>query len=315
VSSPSLPTLARRALHEAKAEGTRLLLAVSGGSDSTALLHVMAHIASAAKLDLHAHGVDHGLRLEAAAELEAAGALARSLAIPWTTTSLAVAPGANLQARARRARHAALEAARAACEARFVVTAHHAADRAETVLVRLLRGAPAAGLGVLPVVEGTRLRPLVRAPKELILAYLERHQLEHARDPSNEDPRFLRVRIRTELMPLLRSLAPAIETTLCTLADAHAPAPASDDPHENADLALLRSLPRASLAALRKLAVDRAQATRVWLPGGLAARWDGPHDEMTIEDIAGQAPAEKRENPVRSRGPLKSRSIQPRRSS
>lgn len=302
MSAPSLLTLARRALREAAVPEAGVLLAVSGGTDSTALLHVMARLAKAESLRVLAHGVDHGLRPEAGAELAAAAALARTLSIPWSQSAVQVAPGSNLQARARRARHLALEQARAACGAAFVATAHHAGDRAETVLLRLLRGAPAAGLGVLPVVEGTRLRPLIRAPKQLILAYLQRHRLTAAQDPSNDDPRYLRVRIRHELLPLLRSLSPPIEATLCALADAHVAAPA-DDPSTNADLALLRSLPRGALEALRRLGSERSEAARVWLPGGLAARWDGPHDEMKIE-----------EKPVHSRGPLKSRSIQPRRS-
>jgi tRNA(Ile)-lysidine synthase len=301
MTAPSLVTLATRALRDAGAHDVTVVLAISGGSDSTALLHVMARVAPRLGIRLLAHGVDHGLRAEAATELAQAAALAASLAIPWSTTSLQLAPGSNLQARARRARHAALEHVRAAHAAAFVATAHHAGDRAETVLLRLLRGAPAAGLGVLPVVAGTRLRPLVRAPKELILGYLRRHQLDYARDPSNDDPRFLRVRVRQELMPLLRALAPSIEETLCGLADAHVED--ATNPAESADLALLRSLPRASLEALRRLARDRSEATRVWLPGGLAARWDGPHVEIRIE--AGQ------EKPVRSRGPMKSRSILP----
>lgn len=305
MTAPSLVTVATRALREAEVEKVAVVLAISGGSDSTALLHVMAHVAPRRGLRLFAHGVDHGLRAEAAAELAGAGQLAAALGVPWRTTTLQLAPGSNLQARARRARYAALEQVRAEHDAAFVATAHHAGDRAETVLLRLLRGAPAEGLGVLPVLAGSRLRPLVRAPKDLVLAHLHRNQLVWAQDPSNADPRFLRVRIRTELMPLLRSLSPRIEETLCRLADAHTQPYA--EPTESADLALLRSLPRSSLEALRRLARDRSEATRVWLPGGLAARWDGPHVEMKIE----AAPEAEREKPVRSRRPMKSRSILP----
>ncbi len=306
---PSLRTLATRAVHEAGAAGATLIVAVSGGSDSTALLHVLARLAPRLGISLFAHGVDHGLRAAASAELAAAAALSESLGVPWSSTTLQVAAGSNLQARARRARAEALEQVRVTHAARFVATAHHAGDRAETVLLRLLRGAPAAGLGVLPVAEGTRLRPLVHAPKQLILDYLQRQRLAFASDPSNVDPRFLRVRIRQELMPLLRSLAPGIEETLCRLADAQLAPPTNAG--ESADLALLHSLPRASLEALRRLAQNRSEATRVWLPGGLAARWDGPHDKMVLET----APAPDTEKPVRSRGPMKSRSILPRRSS
>ena len=305
MSPPSLVTVASRALHEGHAEGATVIVAVSGGSDSTALLHVLARVAARFRLALHAHGVDHGLRAAAVTELADAGALAASLGVPWSTTTLQVPAGSNLQARARRERALALEHVRALHDARFVATAHHAGDRAETVLLRLLRGAPAAGLGVLPVTAGTRLRPLIRAPKELILGYLRRQGLAYASDPSNVDPRFLRVRIRQELLPLLRALAPGIEETLCRLADAHV-APETNA-GESADLALLRSLPRASLEALRRLAGDRSEAARVWLPGGLAARKNGPHVELVVEST----PAPDSEKPVRSRGPMKSRSILP----
>lgn len=309
MSAPSLRTVTRRALDEAGARQCRVVLAVSGGSDSTALLDVMARLAGDYRLELHAHGVDHGLRAAAADELAQVEAQARALAVPFSSTRLTLDAGSNLQARARRARYLALEAVRQRLEARFIATAHHQRDRAETVLLRLLRGAPAAGLGVLPVHEGSRLRPLIHAPKELILAYLSRHRLRYAEDPSNADPRFLRVRIREELLPLLRSLAPGIEQTLAALADAHL-GRIDHSPEEQADLALLRSLPRASLTALRSLGRTRSTTARVWLPGGLAARVDGPHDEIRID-----AQPETSGKPVRSRTPMKSRSIHTRRSS
>lgn len=313
MTAPSLLTRARRALLEAEVRNVTVLLAVSGGSDSTALLHVMSRVAAERGISLHAHGVDHGLRPEAATELAIAGELAGALAIPFSSTRVAVEAGSNVQARARRARLHALETTRIQIGAAFVATAHHLQDRAETVLLRLLRGAPAAGLGVLPVREGTRLRPLIRAPKELILAYLARHRLRFADDPSNRDPRYLRVRVRTELMPLLRALSPPIDETLAALADAHVAQELGNIPEESADLALLRSLPRASLEALRTLARTRSPETRVWLPDGLAARAFGPHDEIRID-----AQPEPRDSPPHvssSRTPLKSRSILPRRSS
>jgi tRNA(Ile)-lysidine synthase len=102
----------------------------------------------------------------------------------------------------------------------LLATAHHADDRAETVLLRLLRGSGPRGLAVLPPRAGERIRPFLRAQKSDILAHLARHRVPFAEDPSNRDRRHQRVRVREELMPLLRELSPGIVTHLNALADA-----------------------------------------------------------------------------------------------
>jgi tRNA(Ile)-lysidine synthase len=103
--------------------------------------------------------------------------------------------------------------------ARYVVTAHHADDRAETVLQRLLRGAGPRGLAVLRPCSEDLLRPMIRARRADVLAHLERHGIAFARDPSNVDARFLRTRIRHEVLPLLETLSPEVVTHLVALAD------------------------------------------------------------------------------------------------
>lgn len=218
---PTLLTLVRRTLSEdcALEPRTRVLVAVSGGADSSALLHVMARLRPRFGLELRAHGVDHGLRPEAGRELDLARSLAAALDVPFSVTTLHVAAGGNLQARARAARYAALRTAAAAFGNSLVATAHHADDRAETVLLRLLRGSSLSGLGVLPPRAGDLLRPLVRAEKRDVLAHVRRHRLVYADDPSNLDRRFLRVRVRLELLPLLSELSPGIVTHLGALAD------------------------------------------------------------------------------------------------
>ncbi|HEY4159853.1 MAG TPA: ATP-binding protein, partial [Polyangiaceae bacterium] len=131
---PTLITLATRALTDGCAlpKGSRVLVAVSGGGDSTALLHVLAKLAPRFALLLSAHGVDHGLRPEAETELDLAEAHAVRLGIAFSRESVGVEPGGNLQARARAARHASLRRAAEACGATAIATAHHADDRAET---------------------------------------------------------------------------------------------------------------------------------------------------------------------------------------
>jgi tRNA(Ile)-lysidine synthase len=218
---PSLVTIVKRTLIEEGGElrGSTLLAAVSGGSDSQAMLSVLARLAPQLGFALRAHGVDHGLRAEAAAELGLAEALALRLGVPFARTRVAVARGANLQARARDARYAALRDA-AAPHAALIATAHHAHDRAETILLRLLRGAGPRGLAVLPTRAQDVIRPLVRAEKGDVIAHLQRHHLDFAQDPSNTDGAFLRVRVRRELLPLLNELSPQIVRHLNALADA-----------------------------------------------------------------------------------------------
>lgn len=218
---PSLVTLVRRTLLEDCGElrGRTLLAAVSGGGDSQAMLSVLARLAPELGFSVQAHGVDHGLRPEAAAELDVAEALALRLGVPFARTCVAVSRGANLQARARDARYTALRAA-AAPHSALIATAHHADDRAETVLLRLLRGSGPRGLAVLPARAHDVLRPLVRAAKSDVVLHLDRHRIEFAQDPSNAERAFLRVRVRHELLPLMSQLSPQIVRHLNALADA-----------------------------------------------------------------------------------------------
>ena len=224
---PTLLTLVGRSLRGecAALAGSTVVVATSGGADSQVLLHALAWHREAFRLNLVAHGVDHGLRAEAHAELDLAEKLAETLRIPFARTQVHVAPGGNLQARARDARYAALRQAAHEANARFVSTAHHADDRAETLLLRLLRGAGPRGLAVLPPMTDDRARPLLRASRADVEAHAARHGLAFAQDPSNENPRFARVRVRRELLPLLRDLDPRIVDHLAALADRLASSP------------------------------------------------------------------------------------------
>lgn len=263
---PTLITLARRALREEirLARGAKVLVAVSGGPDSMALLDVLAALAARERtFAVVAHGVDHGLRAEAASELDIAERHCASLGVPFGRTRLEVRSGGNLQARAREARHRALEQARRKAKADEIATAHHADDRAETVLLRILRGAGASGLAVLPPRDGRLVRPLIRARRADIVLHLSRHHVPFATDPSNTDPRFLRVRVRRELLPMLASLDPRIVEHLCALADDLAP--------KREDGASVFALPRATRVALARLATSPKGRGTVLLPKGLVA--------------------------------------------
>jgi tRNA(Ile)-lysidine synthase len=199
--------------------GTHILLAVSGGPDSMAMLHAMSLVREEFGLLLSAHGVDHGLRAAASTELEVAAGFAHVSSIPFGVSRVSLGDGGNLQARARHARYAALRAAAASAGADLIATAHHADDRAETVLLRLLRGAGVSGLAVLPVRSLDLVRPLIRAQRTDIVRHLQRHRVPSCDDPSNADFRFLRVRVRQQLLPLLTQLSPQIVNHLTNLAD------------------------------------------------------------------------------------------------
>jgi tRNA(Ile)-lysidine synthase len=216
-----LITLARGAIrdHRLIVRGDTVLVAVSGGPDSMALLHVLSTLRAKLAFGLFAHGVDHGLRPEASRELDLADSFAHELEVPFGRTRVHVDRGGNLQARARTARWGALRAAAAHAGASRIATGHHADDRAETFVMRLLRGTGPAGLAVLPARDGDRIRPLLHARRSDVAAHVARHQIPHCTDPSNADPRFLRARVRREIMPALQDLGPRVVEHMCALAD------------------------------------------------------------------------------------------------
>jgi tRNA(Ile)-lysidine synthase len=205
-----------------------LVLAVSGGPDSTALMLLAAHWARSRKRKpkVVAVTVDHGLRPESKREALAVKRLARVLGIAhrtlrWTGKK----PATGLQEAARLARYRLLAEAARRVGAGAILTAHTSDDQAETVLLRLARGSGITGLGGMQ--RRTRLaplfahpyprrgefdrgqtgalmlvRPLLDIPKSRLLATLATAKVPFAKDPSNEDPRFTRVRIRNLMPPL-----------------------------------------------------------------------------------------------------------------
>jgi len=192
-----------------------LVLAVSGGPDSTALLLLAARWAKRLKRGpkLIAITIDHGLRPEAAREAAMVKRLARRLGVPHRTLRWRDGkPRAGLQEAARRARYELLAEAATGAGLAHIVTAHTLDDQAETVLFRLARGSGLYGLAgmaraaPLPI-GGTRaiflVRPLLHLPKARLIATLKAARIPYAEDPSNRDPRFTRARLREELMPAL----------------------------------------------------------------------------------------------------------------
>ncbi|HEX3855303.1 MAG TPA: tRNA lysidine(34) synthetase TilS [Polyangiaceae bacterium] len=290
---PTLITLVGRTLREecGVVRGTRVLLALSGGGDSMALLHVLAILAKKQGFSLVAHGVDHGLRAEAAAELDAAQAQCAALGVEFSRTVLALEGGGNLQARARDARRAALLTAAKSSEAERIATAHHADDRAETLLLRLMRGSGPNGLAVLPPRAEVWIRPQCRARKSDVLAHLARHRLAFADDPSNANRRFLRTRVRSELLPLLEQLSPQIVGHLCALADALAAGRSSELPLlDDQGVALLLNRAQRQLVGRARSLGQRS--ARVSLPHGRELSLDPVTLEPQVA-LAGKRPRKR----------------------
>jgi tRNA(Ile)-lysidine synthase len=189
--------------------GETVLVAVSGGADSVALLHVLVTLAGELSLRLHALHVDHGLRPDSGADGAFVTRLADRLGVPADVVGVAVPAGPSLEATARAARYAALEAHAARLGAARIALGHTTDDQAETVLMRMLTGAGVRGLAGIPPVRGPIIRPLLETRRVELVALLEAAGLPWIEDPSNQDPRFFRNRVRHELLPRLRDAAGA----------------------------------------------------------------------------------------------------------
>ena len=199
--------LPRSTAFEPFADCDRILLAVSGGPDSMALLHLAREWSAGSSTSIAAATVDHGLRPEAAAESAKVADWCRSLgvahyALQWSGEK----PRTRLHETARAARYELLFSLARDLGAEAVLTAHHADDQAETVLFRLLRGSGLTGLAAMAPVtwrSGLRLgRPLLDRTKAELVAICEDRKQPFFEDPSNGDPRYARSRLR-RLMPLL----------------------------------------------------------------------------------------------------------------
>ena len=206
------------------APGDLVIVAVSGGSDSTALLHALAQLRSALSIRLRAAHVHHGIRgREADADAEAARELASDLNIPFSLRRVdapahARKRGLSLETAARELRYAALEGISRRCRASRIATGHTLDDQAETVLLNCLRGAGPRGLAGIPPVRGSIIRPLIGIGRADARRYCEAQRLRYRVDRSNADPAHTRNRIRHEIIPALQRLQPAVASHLARLA-------------------------------------------------------------------------------------------------
>jgi len=178
-----------------------LLIAVSGGPDSTALLWLASQWARKTKVPVTTATVDHGLRPESAGEAATVARLSEKLGLSHASLLWeGEKPKTGLPERAREARYGLLAEHARALGADTVVTGHHLDDQAETVLMRLLRGSGVAGLAGMTAVserDGVKIaRPLLAVSKAELIACCDAAGLRYFEDPSNRDPKFTRARLR-----------------------------------------------------------------------------------------------------------------------
>jgi tRNA(Ile)-lysidine synthase len=252
-----------------------LVVALSGGADSVALLAAATELCAARRaapeprLRLRAIYVDHGLT--AAAPLAAAAsAAAERLGVPLVVLRVEVETGhgESVEAAARTARYAALAAALAPGEC--LLTAHHREDQAETLLLQLVRGAGLRGLAAMPAAarlgHGSLLRPLLDVPRAALRSYAASRGLAWHEDPMNADPRFDRAYLRGTLWPLLEARWPAAAATIARSAGHLASAQRLLDEASADHLRALGRGPALSIAGLKELSPERrTELLRYWL--------------------------------------------------
>jgi len=185
--------------------GDHVLVACSGGPDSTALVHVLHRLRAELGITLSVASIDHGLRPESASEVAQVSALANELGIPFYSERVEVPrKGASIQGRARELRYRALHEIARTHSATRVAVGHSQDDQAETVLARILRGTGIRGLGgIEPRRADGVIRPLLDCRRSDLRDYVLDRGLPFIDDPSNHQRDFERVRIRHEVLPVL----------------------------------------------------------------------------------------------------------------
>lgn len=200
----------------------RVLVGVSGGADSMALLHLLMHW-PAKGLQVHAIHINHGLR----------GALANrdeqfvrdfccQHNVPLTVihedvSSVAKEKGLTIEEAGRQIRYAHFETVRHRVGADFIVTAHTASDQAETVLMNMVRGCGLEGLTGIPLVRGNVCRPLLQCSRSEIELYCVSEGIDYTVDETNDDIRYTRNFVRHRVLPVLREINPSVDSALARL--------------------------------------------------------------------------------------------------
>ncbi len=207
--------------------GDRIVVAVSGGPDSSALVHLTHGLLDDLGVELHVAHFDHRLRVQSADDAEFVRRKAADLGIPFTIESaeangIAEQRGAGIEDAARRWRYDFLERTRLRLGGRFVAVAHNLEDQAETVLLRLFRGTGTVGAGAMRPVSSTLIRPLLGISRQAILDYCGRCGVSYCTDHTNAEAITDRNRLRLNVMPELRRVWPGVDTVLARNAEVFA---------------------------------------------------------------------------------------------
>lgn len=274
----------------------RVAVAVSGGRDSTALLHCTLQQARPLGLQVLAFHVHHGLMPQADEWLQQVRRQSRRWGATFDSRRLQGAPGKgdSVEAWAREGRYRALTEMANAHECRLVLLAHHRRDQAETYLLQALRGAGVAGQASMPAQRLRQdihwARPWLNLGVHAIEAYVRRHRLRFVEDPSNVDPALLRSRLRRQVWPALLMAFPDADTTLSAAARHAQEALALAQEAAAADLSVLQQgegllcQPWLQLPPAR-----RRNAMRAWL----AATGGSPPPQSLLDRLLHELPASR----------------------
>lgn len=199
--------------------GSRVVIACSGGADSTALVEFFAAACEPLALTLQVAHFDHGLRAESGADAAAVAAHAHRLQLPFflqqaDVGALAAIRKENLEAAGRRLRRQFLERIAAETGSSFIALGHHRDDQAETVLFRLLRGSGTSGLSGMAISSPPYIRPLLPFSRDQLRGWLAERGVVWREDQSNADVSRTRNRLRHQVLPLLASLQPGVAQKL-----------------------------------------------------------------------------------------------------
>jgi len=206
--------------------GDAVLVALSGGPDSVALLHALVALRESLYLRINAVYINHRIRPRAAkAEERFCQALCDTFDVQLTIVrenipALAAERKTGIEETAREFRYGVFEALAEEDGYDRVALGHQADDQVETVLFRVIRGTGRTGLAGIPIRRGRIVRPLLEVTRNEVMAYIEASQLDYCSDRTNEDSTYKRNYIRNKLLPLIRkNLNPKVDSALLNLAD------------------------------------------------------------------------------------------------
>ncbi|MTV36954.1 tRNA lysidine(34) synthetase TilS [Duganella radicis] len=267
---PTITSTFDHAVSAARGDAARIAVALSGGLDSSALLHLAHAYAQRHELTLCAFHIHHGLSPNADAWLAHCERECAALNVSFEARRIQLqdAKKSGTEAAARKARYAALGALCREHDVQLLLTAHHLDDQAETVLLQLLRGSGPAGLSGMDaantaasLLQNDNLvmaRPLLQASRKQLESYVSQHHISHVHDESNDDPRYARNAVRHTVMPALEQHFPGFQERFARSAQHAQSATRLLTELAEQDLTATQDGDQLDIGKLRTLSQDRA---------------------------------------------------------